>query len=131
MFFLQGYLDILADIAASSKTCTTDGGRLLLSTLHNSARLVHSPVTSPGGWKTLATGSVKLSSDASFDLTTCSTFLGALLCDERGNVIAAGWGVGQNCSDPEEAEALACRKGVRLKMDFKLGALWWRATTSS
>jgi ribonuclease HI len=67
-------------------------------------------------WELPPIGWVKLNCDGSVKLENGSAGAGMVLRDENGHIIFSACRQLLNCSDPLEAEAMACEEGLRLAM---------------
>jgi ribonuclease HI len=76
----------------------------------NRPRVVEHWLSPPEGW-------IKLNTDGSFRQESGIGGGGAVLRDHHGRFIAGSCHFFPACSDPERAELLACRQGLRLAME--------------
>jgi ribonuclease HI len=76
------------------------------------------PAKEKGRWEAPQINWVKINVDGAFDESTGEGGLGVVIRNHQGDVLLTAWKDLQGLRDAEEAEALACREGLKLAADW-------------
>jgi hypothetical protein len=80
----------------------------------------------PQRWFPPPTGWIKVNMDAAFCYDSGAASVGIIIRDSAGKVLLSAWQMLQGCASPEQADAEACLRGLRLVLEWIRSQLGWK-----
>lgn len=118
--FLESYCSSLLEVRQFPLVDVVKGKHVVQSGLRNCVAARPEKRSDPCRWERPQPGWMKLNVDGSFDSSSSTGGIGAVLRDRLGTIIFSACGFIERCCNPLEAELLACKEGINLALQWTL-----------